>query len=111
MGHGYDAHGHSLGAFCGGVAVDAHVLSWGAASYGASELLVAFHADAASVQVLQEGVCGEAGADGQKVSAGPVGHLRRGGGDRAAVQEEQGAQCGWRGGMAVVHERCGLCEG
>lgn len=111
MEHGYDAHGHSLGAFGGGVVVDAHVLSWGAASYDASELLVAFHGHAASAQMLQEGACGAGGADGPKASAGPKGHLKRGGGDRAVVEEEQGAQCGWRGEMEVVHERCGRYGG
>lgn len=111
MEHGYDARGHSLGAFCGGVVVDAHVPSWGAASCGASELLVAFHGHAASVQMLQEGACGEAGADGPKTSAEPVGRSKRGGGDREAVEEAQGAQCGWMDGMAVVRERCGLCGG
>lgn len=111
MGHGCDARGHSLDAFCGDVAVDAHVLSWGAASFGASGLLAAFHGHAAAVRTLREGACGGAGADGPKVSAESVGHLKRGDGDQAVAEEEQGAQGGWRGGMAVVRERCGLCGG
>lgn len=111
MEHECDAHGHNLGAFCGGVAVDAHVLSWGAASFGASELPVAFHEHVAAVQTLQEEACGGAGAGGLKASAVPEGHLKRRDGDWAEVEEVQGAQCGWKGGMAVVRERCGLCEG
>lgn len=111
MGHGCDVHGHSLGAFYGDVAVDAHVLSWGAASFDASGLPVTFHVRAAAVQTLREGACGGAGAGGLKASAVPGGHLRRRGGVQAEGEEEQGVQCGWRGGMAVVRERCGLYGG
>lgn len=94
MARGCGVRGRSWGAFCGDGEVDAHVLSWGAASFGVSGLPAACHADAASVPTPRVAPYGGAGSDGPKAGAGLVGHLKWGGGDQAGVEEGQGVQRG-----------------
>lgn len=109
MAHGCGVHGHSWGAFCGGVEADAHVLVWGAASFCASAppSSAASRADGASALRPPEPAYGAAGSGDPQAGAGPVGHLNWGGGGRAEEEEEQGARRDSRGGMAVVRGRYG----